>query len=136
VSAVYVLARVGRESYAIPVTHVLEVVDLGDLTPLAGAGRYVLGMRNLRGQVVPVFDLGGLLGGGEEALPARVCVAVHEGRLAGLAVDEVTDVAALASEGADVDSPLLARSILVEGRLIGVIDADALFAELERRGGT
>jgi purine-binding chemotaxis protein CheW len=135
VSAVHVHARVGREAYAIPVTHVVEVVELGELTPLAGAGSHVLGMRNLRGQVIPVFDLGALLGAGGGALPARICVASRGAQVAGLAVDEVTDVAALPSECQDADSPLLAGSVLVDGRLLGVIDADELFAELERRGG-
>jgi purine-binding chemotaxis protein CheW len=135
VSATHVQVRVGREAYALPVTHVLEVLDLDELTPLPGAGGHVLGLRNLRGQVLPVFDLGALLGAGEGTLPARVCVASRNGHVAGLAVDEVTDVSALPDEGEEVDSPLLARSLLFGDRLVGVIDADELFAELDRRGG-
>jgi chemotaxis signal transduction protein len=131
---VHVHLRLGREAYAIPVEHVVEVVELGDLAPLPGAGPHVLGLRHLRGQVLPVFDLAALLGAGESE-PARVCVAVHERRAAGLAIDEVTDVAGLPDGGSDVDAPLLTSSTLVDGRLVGLIDAGALFAELERRGG-
>ena len=137
-SATHVQVRVGREAYAIPVTHVLEVLDLDELTPVPGAGPHVLGLRNLRGQVLPVFDLAALLGAGDGAVPARVCVASRNGHVAGLAVDEVTAVTKLPGDGDgdDVDSPLLARSLLVDERLVGVIDADELFAELDRRGGT
>lgn len=135
-SATHVQVRVGREAYAIPVTHVLEVLDLEELTPLPGSGSHVLGLRNLRGQVLPVFDLAALLGAGEGAAPAHLCVASRNGDVAGLAVDEVTEVAALPDVGEEIESPLLARSLLVDGRLVGVIDADALFAELDRRGGT
>jgi purine-binding chemotaxis protein CheW len=134
VSSTHVQVRIGREVYAIPVTHVLEVLDFDELVPLPGAGAHVLGLRNLRGQVLPVFDLAELLGAGAAA-PARVCVASRNGDLAGLAVDEVTDVTELPDDGDEVDSPLLSRSMLVGDRLIGVIDADELFAVLDRRGG-
>ena len=55
--------RVGAESYALPVDDVLEVAELGDAdrrSRRAGAG--VLGVRNLRGQVLPVIDLAHVLG--------------------------------------------------------------------------
>jgi purine-binding chemotaxis protein CheW len=135
VTATHVQVRVGREAYALPVTHVVEVVDLDELAPLPGAGEHVLGLRNLRGQVLPVFDLAALVGGGDEALPSQVCVASRNGDVAGLAVDEVIDVTTLPDEGDEIDSPLLSRSLLVGDRLVGVIDPDELFAELDRRGG-
>jgi chemotaxis signal transduction protein len=135
VSAVHVHVRLGREAYAIPVTHVREVLEIGEITPLPGSGDHVLGLRNLRGQVLPVFDLAALLQTGERGEPASVCVAELDGSVAGLAVDEVTDVAGLPDEGDPVESPLVERSTLVGGRLVGVVDADGLFAELDRRGG-
>jgi purine-binding chemotaxis protein CheW len=131
----HVHVRMGREAYAIPVTHVREIVEYGDVTPLPGSGAHVLGMRNLRSRVLPVFDLAALLGASERGEHASVCVAEHEGSVAGLAVDEVTDVATLPPDGDAVDSPLIERSALVGGRLVGVIDADELFEELHRRGG-
>jgi chemotaxis signal transduction protein len=131
----HVHVRVGREAYAIPVTHVREIVEYGDVTPLPGSGAHVLGMRNLRSRVLPVFDLAALLGAGERGEPASVCVAEHDGSVAGLAVEEVSDVTALPEDGDPVDSALIDRSVLVDGRLVGVIDADRLFEELRRRGG-
>lgn len=135
-SGVHVHVRVGGDAYALPVKHVLEVVVHGELAPLPGAGAHVLGLRNLRGQVTPVFDLAGLLGAAAGGPPRRVCVAEHGDGLGGLAVDEVTDVAELPDGGDEIESTLLGRSILVDGCLVGVVDVDRLFAELERRGGT
>jgi purine-binding chemotaxis protein CheW len=135
VSNVHVYVRVGAEGYALPVDHVLEVLGPGRLSPLPGAAAYVLGLRNVRGQVVPVFDLAALVGAGSPESRQRVCVASHRAGLAGLAVDEVTDVAELPSGGEADVGPLLARSTLVDGRLVGVVDAERLFTELERRGG-
>lgn len=134
-NATHVQVRVGREAYAIPVTHVLEVVELGQLSPLPGSGPHVLGLGSLRAQVLPVFDLAELLGAGEAGPPARVCVAARDGQTVGLAVDEVTDVASLPEDGENADVPMLARSQLLGDRLVGVIDAEALFDELDRRGG-
>src|SRR5687767_11818247 len=58
-SEVVVRVRVGTEDYALPVENVLEVAELGALTPVPGSARTVLGVRNLRGQVIPVIDLAG-----------------------------------------------------------------------------
>jgi purine-binding chemotaxis protein CheW len=136
VTGVHVYVRLGAESYALPVAHVLEVARHGTLTPVPGAGAHVLGVRSLGGEIVPVFALGALLGTAHHGPPERICLARQGAVLAGLAVDEVTDVDALPETGEDVDTELLARSTLVGGRLVGVVDMEALFAELGRRGGT
>ena len=54
---VHLRLRVGGERYALPIENVLEVTPLGELSGVPGAGGAVLGVRNLRGQVLPVFDL-------------------------------------------------------------------------------
>ncbi len=53
--------RVGGEQYALPVEHVHEVVDLGELTPVPGSADSVLGLLNLDGEIVPTFDLARIL---------------------------------------------------------------------------
>ena len=53
----HVRLRVGSELYAIPIENVLEVAELGELSAVPGAEPVVLGVRNLHGQVLPVFDL-------------------------------------------------------------------------------
>ena len=131
----HVHVRIGREAYAIPVTHVREVLEIGHVTPLPGSGEHVIGLRNLRGQIVPVFDVAALIGAGALDEPGKVCVTELNGSVAGLAVDEVTDVAEIPNDGDHVESPLVDRSVLAGDRLVGVIDPNELFAELDRRGG-
>ena len=94
-SGVHVRLRVGGEMYAVPIENVLEVAELGDLTAVPGAAPQCSGVRNLHGQVLPVFDLAHVLGIPRDGRPQRLVVTDHGGRLAGLAVDEVTDVAPL-----------------------------------------
>ena len=129
-NGVHVRLRMGRERYALPIENVLEVAELGSLSALPGAGAAVLGVRNLRGQVLPVFDLARVLVIGGDAAPPRVVVAEHAGRLAGLAVDEVTDVVALAGTPEQTEAEYLSGAILEDGQLVGILDVERLFGSL------
>ena len=50
------------EQFAADIRHTREVVILADRTAVPRAPSYVLGVANLRGSVVPVVDIGPLLG--------------------------------------------------------------------------
>jgi purine-binding chemotaxis protein CheW len=126
----YVRFRVADEAYAVSVSHVLEVSDLGDVTPVPGARREVLGVRNLRGKILPVIDLAALLGTRRTAPPGRLLVAESDGRQAGLAIDEVTEVGELGDPAEDADSPLLLGTMLTDGDLIGVVNMPAVLDAL------
>ncbi len=58
----YLLFDINRNHYAIHATVVEEVFFLPELTPIAEAPRDIVGMFNLRGTIVPVFDLPRRLG--------------------------------------------------------------------------
>ena len=128
--AVHVRVRLGGESYAVAVENVIEVGGLGELSPVPGAHGAVLGVRNLRGEVLPVFDLASVLGITGDSLPQRLLVAEHGSLRAGFAVDEVTDVGALPPITEETQSKLLAGAALDDSGLVGVVDVEHLFAEL------
>jgi two-component system, chemotaxis family, chemotaxis protein CheV len=127
---VHVRLRLGQERYAVSVEHVLEVAELGVLSSVPGAGGAVLGVRNLQGQVLPVFDLARVLAIAGDGPAPYVVVAQHEGRLAGLAVDQVTDVDALPSAGEETEAAHLSGAVLEDGHLVGIIDVARLFGAL------
>ncbi|MDT5068298.1 MAG: purine-binding chemotaxis protein CheW, partial [Mycobacterium sp.] len=56
------LMPVGRDLYALPVNWVREVVAPSAVTPLATAPAMVLGLFNLRGEIVALLDTAALLG--------------------------------------------------------------------------
>jgi chemotaxis signal transduction protein len=132
VSDPFALVRVGSEAYAVPVAHVVEVDELGDITTIPGAPATAMGVHNMRGQLLPVFDLASVLGIGREGRATGLLVAEEHGQLAGLAVDQITDVASLPDALQEVESELLLGATLVDGSLVGVIDVPRLFAALER----
>jgi purine-binding chemotaxis protein CheW len=50
----------GQEKYGVETRYVREVCPLNELTPLPGTPRFVLGVVNVRGQVLSVVDIGRL----------------------------------------------------------------------------
>src|SRR6266566_4778939 len=80
------IASVGRERYALPVTYVTETVELGVAPTTAVEGREAIVLRD---RVVPLVHLRSLLGAGEGAAPPRRPIIVIEmgERRAGVVVD-------------------------------------------------
>ena len=74
----------------------------------------------------------GVLAIAGDASTPRVVVAEHDGRLAGLAVDEVTDVGELAGAAEETDAEYLSGAVLEDGRLVGIVDVERLFQALAR----
>jgi len=130
-SGLHVRVRVAGEDYALAVAEVLEVAEVGEVTPVPGAGAAVLGVRNLRGQVVPVVDLATVLGLPGRSAPNRIVITGRGGHKAGLAVDEVAGVEELPELSEDIESPHLTRAALADGGLVGVVDVDSILAAAE-----
>jgi purine-binding chemotaxis protein CheW len=62
-AGILVLAfQLAGEHYALAARYVREVLRLTDCTPLPGAPAFVVGVLNLRGEILAVFDLRPLLG--------------------------------------------------------------------------
>jgi purine-binding chemotaxis protein CheW len=92
---------VGDDRYAIELLRVQEVVRPTPLIAVRGAPPSLLGVMNLRGQVVPVHDLGRWLRRGQVLHPderARIVVLEYRDELLGLLVNAVTDVVTLEAE--------------------------------------
>lgn len=129
-SGIHVRVAVAGEQYALPVDRVLEVAELGEITPVPGSVAEIMGVRNLRGRVIPVMALAALLGlPGKD--PERIVVAELGERCAGLAVDAVVDVGELPEASEQVESPFVHGAALVDGVLVGILDADAVLSSVE-----
>jgi chemotaxis signal transduction protein len=128
---VYVRLTVACEAYAIPVEHVLQIAPIGEVTAVPGSPASILGVRNLRGQILPVVDLALLLGIARTVPPAHLLVAEAGGRQAGLAIDEVSEVGELADPAEETASDLLMGAALVGADLVGVIDVTRVLDSVE-----
>lgn len=101
--------RCGSQAYALELLKVQEVVLPVPLLPLRGTPAAMLGIMNLRGQVVPVMDLGTHLGAGPAVDDAntRIVVLEENGETMGLRVSAVEDVANLTDS--QIEPPDTAR---------------------------
>ena len=84
--------RIGEEQFVASREHVREVLMLpDDMTRVPGARRWLLGIANLRGHLLPLVDVKLLLGSGRTTLrrTTRVISVNHREVPAGLVVDEV-----------------------------------------------
>jgi chemotaxis signal transduction protein len=131
--SIHVHLRVAGEAYAVPVGSVLEVVGVGEVTAVPGARSELLGVLNLRGQILAVADLAPVLGLRRTVPAARMLVAQSAERQAGFIIDEVSEVGELADPTEPTESDLLAGATLAGGELIGVIDVDRVFDALTQQ---
>jgi purine-binding chemotaxis protein CheW len=84
----------GKERCAVETRYVNEVVRPSELTRLPGAPAHMLGIMNLRGMLLPVFDLRELLraGAGESSERARLLVLGRERAEVGVYADAVQGI--------------------------------------------
>ena len=79
-SSQYVTFNLGKELYGVEVTRTREILSLTPVTKVPQTPTYLLGIINLRGQVVPVVDMRlklGLLAGDETEDTCIIVVDVH-----------------------------------------------------------
>lgn len=133
------LFTLGGECYAFPLERVREVVKPGPITPVPSIPEHILGVMNLRGEILPVLDPKQLLGLGT-ATPSpqgRVIVVKAPGMSVGLLADGVEDVIEMTGS---LEPPLATlperQARYLQGQLshgdllVGVLDVDTL---LERQ---
>ncbi len=88
------------ESYGLETGHVREVLRLTEYTPVPGAPDFLLGVLNLRGEILAVIDLRRFLGAAARGVTdlARVIVLGGERAEFGVLADSVLEVRALPRE--------------------------------------
>jgi purine-binding chemotaxis protein CheW len=105
VAGKYLTFYLGSEEYGLPILQVQEIVGLLPVTPVPQTPAHVLGVVNLRGQVIPVVDLRARFGLPAVASTPQTCIVFVEagGQRVGTVVDRVNEVLAIGA--ADVEPP-------------------------------
>jgi purine-binding chemotaxis protein CheW len=146
----YVVFQLGGEGYALEVMRVQEVKDMQALTEVPGGPKSLLGVINLRGHVVPVYDLRIPFGLSKENKAARApCVLIVESTMgndvqrSGLLVDRVSDVLEFSPEevqaapqlGLGKATPFVRGLIRHQDAFLLVLDVDRIFSTLGSLNG-
>ncbi|HEY3368523.1 MAG TPA: chemotaxis protein CheW [Symbiobacteriaceae bacterium] len=138
-----VVFQLGSELYGADISMVPSVTPLQRVTRVPRTPRYIEGVTNLRGRVIPVVDLRRRLN-----LPVtpptkatRIAVAELDGGQVGMIVDSVQEVLRIPSTSIEAPSPMLSKVeheyvqgvAKVDGKLIILLDLARVLAREERK---
>jgi len=133
----FVSFKLGAEEYAVTIMAIREIKGWSETTRLPNTPEYLRGVLNLRGIIVPVFDLRCRFGMGITDTTSShviIIVSVNE-RTVGLLVDAVSDILSVDKDeikaapetGSAIDDAFL-RGLVARGeRMVALIDVDILF---------
>ncbi|MEO3389354.1 chemotaxis protein CheW [Mesorhizobium sp. CAU 1741] len=133
--------RIGEQEFCVDIMSVREIRGWTPATPLPHAQRYVQGVINLRGTVLPIIDLSARLGFGFTAPEARhVIIVVRYGdQEAGLLVDAVCDILSVTDSmlqptpnvASETVKSFIRGILAVEGRMIGLIGLERILPDMQ-----
>jgi len=133
--------RLQDESYGINVMQVQEVLRVSEIAPVPGAPVYVLGIINLRGNVVTVIDTRTRFGLSTTELTdsSRVVIIESDKQVVGILVDSVAEVVQLRSSevdsapnvGNDESSRYIQGVATKDENLLIVVDLNKLLTDEE-----
>ncbi len=120
----YVCFRLAGQEFALPIADVKETIRPRPVTPVFHTPDFVLGLVNLRGEVVAVLDVARILGlrPTEIGAESRVVV-VKRGPKAGIVVDSLSEVRTIDADSIRPPPATLDRQIA--GYLRGVVALEA-----------
>jgi purine-binding chemotaxis protein CheW len=133
----------GAEEYGIDIMVVREIKGWTDTTTIPNAPPHVRGVINLRGVVVPIFDLRARFGMGRTD-PTKMHVVIivsTEARTVGLLVDTVSDIISVKQDeirpvpemGMPSDDNLLCGLVTSRERMVTLVSLQGLFANQAKR---
>jgi len=137
----WVTFRLDDETYGINVMQVQEVLRYTEIAPVPGAPMYVLGIINLRGNVVTVIDTRQRFGLKVDKVTdnTRIVIIEAEGQVVGILVDSVSEVVYLRqseiettpSVGNEESAKFIQGVCNKNGELLILVELDKLLTDTE-----
>jgi len=132
------LFSLGEEWYAFPIEGVREIYNDYKVTRIPRVPEFVLGVVNVRGEIVSVTDLGAMMRvpsriqrGIEDELPSAIIVA-NDSCVTAVVVDEIGDIVDVPYDAVEpalstldkAQAEFVAGSVYIGERLIGIVNLD------------
>jgi purine-binding chemotaxis protein CheW len=126
------------EFYGVPISKVREINQIMEITPVPKTPKFVEGVVNLRGKILPVVNLRQKLGFEKIGYNRETCIIVIEAQIGhvGVVVDAVREVVDLKEEqiesapqmGNEKEMKFLSAMGKQENRVIILLDVDLAFS--------
>jgi purine-binding chemotaxis protein CheW len=133
----WITFQLGEENYGIEVKYVREILRINNIFPVPGSQSYVLGITNIRGNVVTVIDGRKRfnLASKENDDATRMIVLEAGDETIGMIVDSVTDIIDLPRSAIDINPKINVREgseyikgvVTTEEGLIIILNIDSFF---------
>lgn len=137
----WVTYKLGEETYGINVMQVQEVLRHNEIAPVPGAPDYVLGIINLRGNVVTVIDTRSRFGlpSSDISDNTRIVIIESDDQVVGILVDSVAEVVYLRSSeidsapnvGTEESAKFIQGVSNRDGQLLILVDLNKLLSDDE-----
>jgi purine-binding chemotaxis protein CheW len=128
-----VVFSLGEEEYALPITHVQEIIRYTEPRGVASQTPWIKGVISLRGKIVPVYDLGSRLGLQTSTEAYKIVIVESGDDMAGVIVGEVEEVLTVTT--ADLDEVPAAGAACIQAiakvddRLVVLLDPAGILAD-------
>ena len=136
-----IVFRVGKEDYGLEIEKVQEVIRMKTIKKLPRSPLFILGVMNLRGNIIPVIGLRQKFGLDpmEYTEFTRIVVVNHRNKLVGMVVDEVNKVITVPDENIEGNPEMvrdstkaLVRGVAkLEDQVIILVELDYLIYSLD-----
>jgi purine-binding chemotaxis protein CheW len=128
-----VVFSLGEEEYALPITHVQEIIRYTEPRGVASQTPWIKGVISLRGKIVPVYDLASRLGLQTSTEAYKIVIVESGDDMAGVIVGEVEEVLTVTT--ADLDEVPAAGAACIQAiakvddRLVVLLDPAGILAD-------
>ncbi len=130
------------EFYAVDITKVFEIVIMPEITPVPNTPFYIMGVINLRGNIIQIIDMRRKLSMPFKKYDEKTCIIIIKagGATVGIVVDRVMEVIGESSDkieetpalGLKVDTGYIDGIVKSAGKTIFVLNFDRVFRDAEQ----
>jgi len=131
-----VVFSLASELYALPIAHVHEIILYTQPRSVASADTWVRGVINLRGRVIPIYDVAARLAVSSELTEhTKIVIVETESQIAGMIVDAVEEVLTVTGEQLEhvaiADRDLIDSIAKLGERLVVLLNPDTIFPDID-----
>ena len=138
------LFNMGEEEYAIPVETLAEIITFQKIFPVPTTPSHVLGVINLRGNIIPIVDIRPILGLPAQSDPQQIAILKLGLLVIGFVVDNVSEVVSVplkavlpmppnpeGQEENEARGRFLMSIIQREGDAVALLDVEKILQEIK-----
>lgn len=138
----YVVFKLGNERFCVDISNVSGITEHSEITPVPNSPKYIKGVVNLRGDIIPVVNLKCRFGIEESDLTheTRIINIAFNGKDIGFLVDSASEVLRISTDDIEAapqiikgkDGDYISGVAKIDNKIAIVLDLEKIFSDDER----